>query len=38
MDNWDAIKEKYWILYQKDLDEGFSRAAADELAILEARK
>lgn len=38
MDNWDAIKEKYEILFQKYLDKGFSRAAADELAILEARR
>lgn len=38
MNNWDAIKEKYQILFQKYLNEGLSRAAADELAILEARE
>ena len=38
MNNWEAIKEKYQVLFQNYLAKGFSPAAADELAILEARR
>lgn len=37
MDNWENIKEKYLAAYQTFLAQGFSKAAADELAIVEAR-
>jgi len=38
MKNWKHIKDKYLIFYKAYQAIGYSPAAADELAILEARR